>query len=146
MILKHEGKRWSDRFACSVLGLCVVTSVSYVLTSMVHLKYSAILLVLLQAMVCYLIALGIKRADLGFFAGLAVSVISGWVASFFLSVLLESIFFDKFFVSLKEQFLYGNLIESLFVWWVISFSYGGVLQAVGTFILLRNAPERSRSI
>lgn len=146
MILKHESKRWSDRFAYSVLGLCVLVSVSYFLMSMVHLKYSAILFVLLQAIACYLIVLGIKRSDLGFFSGLAVSVIAGWVVSFFLSVLLEAIFFDKFFVSLKEQLLYGNLIESLVVWWVISFSYGGVLQAVGTFILLRNAPERFRSI
>lgn len=135
-----------NKLALTAIGFCAITAVSYALISLAHLKYSAALFVFSQAIACCLLVLGVKRFYLGFWVGLAVSAIAGWVASFFLSVLLEAIFFDKFFVSLKEQFLYGSLIESLVVWWVISFSYGGVLQAVGTFILLRNAPERSRSI
>lgn len=126
-----------NKMTRATIGLLVVTAISYAIISQAHLKYSAVLLALSQAAVCYLLVLGIERSCPRVVLGLVTSIAAGWAASFVVSLILEAVFFDKFFLSVQEQISYGNLLESLVAWGVLSFVYAGPVQAVGTFILFR---------
>lgn len=126
-----------NKVARAATGVVIITSISYAIISQANLKYSAVLLTLSQAVACYLLAIAIERRRPRFSLGFAVSIVAGWATSFIVSLLLEAVFFDKFFLSIQEQISYGNLLNNLAAWGVISFTYAGPVQAAGTFILFR---------
>ena len=51
-----------SKIAKSTIGLFVITVISYAIISQANLKYSAVLLALSQAVICYLLVLGIERS------------------------------------------------------------------------------------
>lgn len=126
-----------SKIAKYTVGLFVITAISYAIISQASLKYSAVLLALSQAVICYFLVLGIERNRPRIVLGLVLSIAAGWAVSFIASLALEAIFFDKFLLSIQEQIAYGNILESLVTWGVLSFAYAGPVQAVGTFILFR---------
>lgn len=106
-----------------------------------QLKISApsLLFAILQSALIAVVVLMLRKGGADGLVGYALSSASGWLASFFISLCLESIFSPSFDLSMQQMASAGSLNHQMVGWFISSLSYLGVVQGPSYFLAFRPA-------